>query len=59
MIPPHIFQTVVEHLLARELPPIAATNKCLARNNKTPHRANATKKRKGICGACHAALPQQ
>jgi hypothetical protein len=26
--------------------PMAATNKCLAESNKSPHRANATKKRK-------------
>jgi hypothetical protein len=25
---------------------MAATNKCLAQSNKSPHRANATKKRK-------------
>ena len=29
---------------------MAATNKCLAQNNKPRHRANATKKRKGTCG---------
>jgi hypothetical protein len=28
---------------------MAATNKCLAQSNKSPHRTNATKKRKGPC----------
>jgi hypothetical protein len=36
---------------------MAATNKCLARSNKSPHRANATKKQKARDGILKYSNP--